>query len=182
MLPYVLPTPSAYQEWSRYVCRDFVPTERQKQVIAAVQAALDAKLFYSNEVRKFCANWLGLTSIQAVISADRVEGGEFGMDCYFARGYLDSRRQFEAEDAAHQKLTPRLGMPLGTLMFNDFKRNTGMVITELLPDARLKLRGKRGRYIVILECTALQIAHAIDRAVERGLRKDCFDMFVARSV
>jgi hypothetical protein len=174
-VPYVLPIPSACQEWARHACRDFVPTERQRRIIEAVQAALDAKLFYTDDVDKFCAQRLHVTTAQAHVSADKVQGGEFGMDCYFARRYLDSRRQFEAEDAAHQRLAPRVGMHLGTLMFNDFKRNTGMIVEELLAGGRLKLRGKRGAYVVTLECTALQIALAIDRAAERGMRKDRFN-------
>ena len=174
-VPYVLPNPSAYEEWAGYKRRNFVPTERQTRVVEAVQAALAAKLFYTDNVREFCAQRLYITAAQARVRADKVEGGEFGMDCFYARGYLESRQEIEAEDAAHRKLAPRVGMPLGTLVFNDYKRNTGMVVEELLPDGRLKLRGKRGRHVVTLECTALSIRHAIDRAAERGLRKDPSD-------
>jgi hypothetical protein len=175
VVPYVLPTPSAYKDWAGCQRREFLPTERQRSVIEAVQAALDTNLFYTDEVREFCAQRLCITAAQAHVRADKVEGGEFGMDCYYARGYLKSRQEIAAEDAAYRKLAPRGGLPLGTLMFNDYKRNTGMVIEELLPEGRLKLRGKRGRYVVTLECTALSIGYAIDRAAEHGLRKDRFD-------
>lgn len=174
-VPYVLPTPSSNQDWSGYALRAFQPTERQRPVIEAVRAALAAELFYSNEIMQFCAQQLCVTPAQAAVGAKRVEGGEFGMDCYYARRYLESREKIAAEDAAHQRLAPRVGMRLGTLRFNDFKRNTGMVVDEVLPDGRLKLRGKRGAYEVTVECTALQVAKAVDRAAERGWRKDRFD-------
>jgi len=172
---YVAPQSSVYQEWDQNETEAFVPTDRQATIIRAVQLALDAKLFYTDEVRAHCAATLGVTPEQAAVGAARTEGGTFGLDVYYARQYLSAQTKFQAERVALLRLKPTEGLELGTLMFNDFKRNTGMRVTGVSSDSKeITLIGKRGAYTVTLVCTAKQIENAIDRAHERGLRKQNF--------
>ena len=122
-----------YQAWAGCEARGFIPSKNQKLVIAVVQAALDSGLFYTTDVRSFCAKAMGLTSEQdaANFQPARVEGGVFGMECYYARKYLDAMSRFAREDKAHAQLKPHVGQKLGTIMFNDFKRSTGAVVSEV---------------------------------------------------
>lgn len=180
---YIPPQGSVYDEWDKNATPGFVPSERQKIVIQAVQAALDSKLFFTDDVRAHCAAALGLTPEQASVRAETVEGGTFGLDLYYAREYISAQAKFQAERVALQRLKPAEGLELGTLMFNDLKRNTGMRVVEVSSDSgEIKIIGKRGAYTVTLVCTAKQIENAIDRAHERGLRKQDFSQaFPAKS-
>jgi hypothetical protein len=171
-LNYVSPGKGMYEEWRRNECEDFVPSERQKIVIAAVQSALDAKLYYTDEVRAFCINLLGISEEAGAIGSDRVEGGEFGMDCYYARQYIRKQAEFASEKNAISTLNPVVGKQIGVVVFNDFKRNTDISITEVSEDKKqITISGKRGAYKVIFVCTALQILNGVTRAHELGKRK-----------
>lgn len=168
-----------YKDWTLRECEDYSPTERQCTIIEAVQSALDAKLFYTSDVLEHCKVFLGVTPDQAAVGAKNVEGGDVGMDCYYARGYLEAQRCHKIARISLDRLKPRVGQCLGTLVFNDFKRTTGVTVTEYSGGKILHASGKRGAYTVTLSCTAIQIENAINRAFERKQRKDNFDSFVA---
>jgi hypothetical protein len=170
---YAPPATDPHKEWTRYQAADFTPSARQEVLIEVLKSALGAGLYYTSDVLAHCKTVLGITPEQAEPGTKTVEGGWFGMDCYYARGYLDARKRLDAEAKAWQKLAPQVGDKLGTLTFNDFKRNTSMVIVEILEGA-LKLAGKRGAAGVSLVATASQIGNAMDRAAERGQRKSGF--------
>lgn len=180
-VPYKLPeAKEMHNAWTRCEARGFIPSENQKLVIAVVKAALDSGLFYTTDVRSFCAKAMGLTSEQdaANFQPARVEGGVFGMECYYARKYLDAMSRFAREDKAHAQLKPHVGQKLGTIMFNDFKRSTGAVVSEV-KDNVITLHFKRGKVLLGAEVSALVIKNAIDRAAEKQLRRDTFDQFTA---
>lgn len=173
---YSLPVGRVHDDWSGCKLESFIPTDRQKLVIEAVKSALDSKLHYNNDVLKYCIESLGVTPEQGKVGAIRVEGGDVGMDCYYARDYLRHMHERAAERRSLAMLKPFIGQVLGTLVFSDFKRNTGMTVKEMGDDLRtLTLKGKRGRYTVELICTARQIENAMNRAFENKLRKDTFD-------
>ena len=174
-IAYSLPADS-YKDWAGSQNRGYLPTKRQSLVVAAVKAALDGGLYYSKDVLAFAKTHLGVTEEQAAVHATTVEGGEVGMDCYYARGYLDAKKRFDAEDRALQKLAPKVGDVLGVLVFSDFKRSTGVEIIGVT-NGSITLRGKRGAHQVTLTASALQIANAMDRAFERGQRNAGFDGF-----
>lgn len=177
-----------HKDWAGYEVDGYQPTDRQRTIIDAVAAALAAGMFYSSEVRDFVAKTLGVTAEQAAAGTNRVEGGDFGMDCYYARGYLGAQKRHEAERKSWSKLRPAQGMELGTLMFNDFKRMTGVVVTGLFGDGDpvsgkgmlVDLQGKRGSILVGIRVGASNIRCAMDRASERKLRKMNFEEFVAQ--
>lgn len=175
---YVAPEVKVHDDWARYQWDDFVPSARQLTIIEAVQSALDKKLFYTVDVVEHCKAYLGVTAEQAAVRIEYVENGDVGMDFYYARRYLEAKHGFEIERIALEKLNPRVGKVLGTLVFSDLKRNTGMTITEISNGGKLfDLTGKRGAYKVALSCTARQIENAMNRAFEKGSRKDGFDEF-----
>lgn len=174
---YELPETDTYDDWRMRVAEDFAPTQRQQLVMEAVQAALDAKLYYTSDVLAFCITHMGVTPEQAgKQSKTPVEGGWVGMDCYYARDALGHQATFAELRKVTEVLNPYVGQDLGTLIFNDFKRNTGMRVIAISENRRkLTLEGKRGRYKVTLECTPVQIKNAMDRAANKGSRKDTFE-------
>lgn len=180
---YVPPKTKVYADWSRYQCEDFTPTARQLSIIEAVQSALDTKLYYTIDVVEHCKAYLGVTAEQAAVGIEYVENGDVGMDFFYARHYLEAKRDFEIERIALDRLKPRVGQVLGTLVFSDQKRNTSMVITKISSNGMLlDLTGKRGAYRVNLSCNSRQIEQAMNRAFDREARDDDFNDFVATTL
>ena len=175
-MEYKLPSDS-YKDWARNEARDFVPTDRQRLVIESVRrATVDESLFYTKDVYAFCVKELNPSTEILCVNAEKVEGGEFGMDLYYARRYLDAQKHFAAVDAAHARLKPQAGMVLGTLVLQDFKRNTGAKIVAV-EGYEFRVQMKRGAHAYDFVCPALTIRYAMDRAHERGHRKDNFEQF-----
>lgn len=181
---YVPPSRGIHDDWDGRKLENYTPTERQKSVIEAVKSALESKLYFTDEVRKYCIDYLGVTPEQSMVGAGRVEGGDFGMDCYYARDYFRHALEYAKERNSLSMLKPFVGQALGTLVFNDFKRNTGMMVKALSDDQKdITLQGKRGRFVVELVCTARQIENAMDRAFEKSMRKDTFnDVYKLNSI
>mgnify|MGYP001579025643 CR=1 FL=1 len=165
-------------QWTLRKTRDFKPTPRQAAIMQAVQNALVQGLFYTDEVVKAVAQDLGLSDEQLARQTDslRVEGGDFGMDCYYARRALDARHSHAEQDQAAAALALQVGDELGTLMFNDFKVNTGCRVVGILGH-EYSIQGKRGRYSVTLAASALNIRHAIGRAFDKAKRHDNYPAF-----
>ena len=140
------PPQDAYADWARNECRDFVPDARQSLVIKAVQAALAAGRYYTNDVQAFCAEYLGVgPELQQSKGPIRNEGGIFGMDCYYARNYLRAREKFAMSAEAMSQLKPYVGQKLGSIVFNDYKRTTGAVVIAVFDQSdSVRISGKRG--------------------------------------
>lgn len=179
-LLYTLPNIKPFNEWLRCETKDFVPTPRQSLVIEAVRLAKSTGLYYSSEIRDFVARHLQVK--EGDLNANfqmRVEGGVFGMDCYYAAKYLDAQQCLARETEAKTLLKPYVGQKLGTMVFNDFKRCTGVAVVEAGEQIRISF--KRGSNSIIAEAAYESIRHGMDRAFEKGLRKDDFNTFVART-
>lgn len=175
--PYTLPVKS-FDDWAGHERWDYQPTARQLPVIEAVRTACAEGLYYTNAVRARCAILLKPTAEQLAVLADKVEGGEFGMDCYYARRYLDAQVVFEKVKQTFAQLRPFAGMKLGTLVFSDRKRVTGVTVVGV-EGYFVEIAGQRGRTSVSGKGTTLQISFAMDLAADRKLRKDNFLAFVA---
>jgi hypothetical protein len=182
MITYALPEQGTYNDWSLNETEAFKPDPRQQLVVDAVQAALDSGLYYTDEVRAFCAKHLGVSAKdQESTGKIRTEGGEFGMDCYYARQYLTAQTRFTKMRQEYGRLNPHEGQKLGTLTFNDYKRTTGVVVMKILDEGRvIRLAGKRGASNVEFETDATSISCAFARAKEKGHRKDGFEEFVSK--
>lgn len=175
MTTYTLPERDPYDDWAGYKGRDFAPTPRQRLVMDAVAAALAAGLYYTRDVRAHCAAALAITpEVDAHQHSERmrVEGGTFGMDCYYARGALDAIETHRREDEAAAQLALKPGDKLPPLMFADFKLTLACVVEAVGEGGRsCTFTGKRGRVAVRGTATAYQIANARDRAAERKARR-----------
>jgi hypothetical protein len=176
-LPYTLPDKS-FDDWAGHQQWDYQPTARQLIVIEAVRTARSEGLYYTNAVQARCAVLLKPTAEQLAVRADKVEGGEFGMDCYYARCYLDAQAVFAKVKETFAQLQPVVGMRLGTLVFSDSKRTTGVTVVGI-DGYSIEFTGRRGSSAVTGKGTTLQISFAMDRAADRGLRKDNFLAFIA---
>lgn len=167
-----------FDDWQTARRRDFEPSPRQRLLMDAVVRALKDGLFYSEEVKSRVAE---LVHFDRTRSTDvlRVEGGDFGMDVYYARRAVDARATFDREAAAAAELRLRAGDRLGTLVFMDGKRTTGVTMLESVDSWTWKFEGKRGTARVTGTGSALNLKHAIERAHERGNRTDSYQEFVA---
>lgn len=178
---YFLPA-NTYTDWARNEHPDFAPTDRQSLVIDAVNKALAAGMYYTDEVREFAKEILKPTAQELAIGLG-VEGGEFGMDIYYARQAITAMKRHAVDRESWQHIRPTVGMSLGTIMFNDYKRITGAIIVGFEGEGdmttgkgmHITFEGKRGTSLVRGQATATQIRSAIDRACEKGLRKVTFE-------
>lgn len=179
MTKYELPAVGkCYDEWSGHQARGFAPSPRQALVMAAAARAIDAGLFYNTEVNAAVAADLEVQADQLARNTQKVESGDFGYDVYFARQAVESQRFHEKLSAEASRLGIRAGEKIGTLMFNDYKRTSGVVVTEVCDGGRsVTLEGKRGAKSVRLTCHVLALASSIDRAHERGIRKTSYEVF-----
>ncbi|CAG9236931.1 hypothetical protein PSP6_700014 [Paraburkholderia tropica] len=141
------------------------------RLIGAVSRALESGLFYSDAVLAAVIADFGnyLQPGDTEIGKSEVSGGQFGMEVYYARRYLDACDQRVMLDAAAEKLALRNGTHLGTLMFNDFKVTTGCVASGVSRSG-VTVTGKRGRTVVRFSTNAVAIDCAIERAFEKGKR------------
>lgn len=172
-MQYALPGKSAYDDWRACESRAFSPTPRQQVAIDAVRAALAAGCFYTTEVRAFCAKHLNISPEIDAAKSERVEGGDFGYDLFYARNYIRAQELFAKEDAARAEMKLQPGQKLPPLMFNDFKLNRAVVVESVSETGlTVSLTGKRGAQSVRWpSVTPLQVKNAIDRAAERAARR-----------
>lgn len=166
-----------YEDWVGSEARGFSPTQRQQILIDVVRAALQAGCHYDDDVMAHCARALSVPQDQLDAGRASVHGGHFGYDLYYARRYLYAVKRISDENDAHAALKPAIGQNLGTLIFNsDFKQLTSVTVIAVEGMA-VKLEGKRGASRWTVTTTAVGIKSAIERAHERGRRKDDFAAF-----
>lgn len=164
-------------DWALNETRGFVPSERQKLVIEAVRRATEeAKLFYTKDVYAFSVKLLMPDAETLSKNATKVEGGEVGMDIYYATRYTDARKAFAREDAAAAKLKPMVGMKLGKLRLQNLKSCIGSTITMVAVDA-ITVDATLGSKRIRLSTDARGIAHMMDLAYELGQRETNFEQF-----
>lgn len=175
-MQYQLPA-NVYADWARNETRDFVPDDRQKLVIEVVRRAIEEEgLYYTKDVYAFCVKQLIPSPDDLAKGARVVEGGQVGMDLYYARQYLDARKRFALEDQVAAQLRPQVGMVVGTLTLQDLKRYTGATITAVNGD-ELNLQVKRGSVEVRFTTTPLGLSRCMERAYEKKQRKTSFAEF-----
>lgn len=181
-MSYTLPAApyDSYRAWGGYQSRAFQPDERQRAIMAVIRQALDSGLYYTRDVLAHAAAALDMPADQLAQGGQRTEGGDFGMDCYYARHAIEAQALHVREDEAHATLQPVVGMKLGVLTFNDFKRTTGCTVTAV-DGLKISFTGKRGSVTVSGKATALALSYAFDRAHKRGNRQTDFAQFVAEA-
>ena len=181
---YELPAGSARNavndEWSGSIRPDFKPSPRQQLVMDAVAQALDDGAFYNRDVDERVARALKVTPEQRARNTKGVEGGDFGYDVYNARKAVEAQRGNAKSRELAKALNLKPGDVLGTLVFNDGKVTTGVKVNGLNESGLIvTFTGKRGAATLNGEVGVDRLAAAMDRAKERGKRKDGYAEFVA---
>lgn len=179
MSRYELPAVgTCYDQWRLCKSPAFAPTPRQRLVMEAAERARDAGLFYNVEVNAAVAKDLGVTKEQLARNTERVDGGDFAYDVYFARSAVEAMRNHRKLVATAQALAFQPGDKIGALIFNDGKRNTGMVVTTVgAAGIELELEGKKAGKPIGLRTNVGAVANAIATAFDRGARKDTYENF-----
>lgn len=165
-------------DWRRAEALDFEPDARQKIVMDAVEKAIADGVFYNRDMDEKVAEALGVDADVRSRKNSGTEGGDFGYDVYMARKAVEAKQRYAEIARVQAEQNFKVGDVLGTLIFNDFKVNTGVTVKAVNGD-QIKLRGKRGAYSVTMETGPTNIKYAIERAHEKGKRKDSYEEFIA---
>ena len=182
---YSLPSGSIGDEWRDGQKRspehpEFTPTPRQQRLMDVVKKVLDGGAFYNDDVQAKVAEALGISDEIKASNRSNVKGGDFGYDVYYARKAVEAKAQESdaSKIRAEMKLQP--GDKLGTLIFNDFKQTNSVEVVSITEDGRrANFKGKRGAATVTFEATIPTVKFAIERAHEKGKRKDSYEEFIA---
>lgn len=170
---YIPLTKLSHEEWQGCEQEDYVPTARQLPITQAVCVSLNYGLFYSSDVLARVIELMAIPDEVTSSRRERVEGGELGMDVYYARKFVERQATYAAERAAAAKMKLVPGLKIGTLRFNDGTRCTSMVINGISSEGwSYRLTGKRGKNEVTYQVSALSLMRSIDRAFEAKQRKD----------
>lgn len=168
-----------YKEWRRNECADFQPSPRQQIIMDAVRQALSEGLYYTNDVRPRVAQILGVTGDVLSRGALRVEGGDFGMDVYYARQALEAQQRHTAIAKSAAEMRLKVGDVIGATMFNDYKLNHKTEVIEVAAANEYRLKARRGAATVTFTANAHSLRIGIERAFEKGKRKISYEQFVA---
>lgn len=169
MSPWPLST-KPHVRWQTVVALAEQPDADMLALIAAVQRALEAGLYYNDEVYSAVVKTMADRLTPAILESgkDRAERGHFGSEIYYARKYIDALNLQHRLEEAVGELGAHVGMPLGPLIFNDLTQTSACVVTRVdVQTGLVTLQGKRGRRAVELEATALSILRARARYNER---------------
>lgn len=168
------------ESWMAAQSPSFKPTARQQLLMDAVAKALDDGAFYNSDVDEHVAKALGVTLEQRARNSRGVEGGDFGFDVYNASRAVQAQRSNAKSREFAKALNLKPGDVLGTLVFNDGKVTTGVKVNGLNDSGLVvTVTGKRGSATLNGEVGIDGLAAAMDRAKERGKRKDGYAEFVA---
>lgn len=159
-----------HARWEMAVALGEQPDADMLELIAAVQRALDAGLYYNDEIYSAVVKIMADRLTPAILDSgkERAERGHFGSEIYYARKYIDALNLQRRLEEAVGELGAHVGMPLGPLIFNDLTQTSACVVMRVDAQTGLvTLQGKRGRRAVELEATALSILRARARYHER---------------
>lgn len=168
---YSLPE-HVYEDWRGAEGLAFVPSDRQRIVLQAVERALSEGLYYSTDILARCAELLQPSDADRARGVGKVEGGYFGMDLYYARCSIKAKKRHQEQAETLRALRPTVGDVYGVLVFNDYKVSRACKVEEVSEEGNIVLslcRGARPGWRVTV--SAVQIAYAMDRAHEKGARR-----------
>ncbi len=151
---------------------EYQPTARQQAIMDVVAKAMDDGVFYNTDMNARVAKEMGYTG--------QVEQSNFSRDVYMARKVVEAQRAEKGAKKVQEELNLKAGDKLGVLVFNDFKVTSAVSVNSVTDNGRtVSIRGKRGAATVTATTSPTNIKYAIDRAKERGKRKDGYDEFIA---
>jgi len=176
---YELPK-NCFEDWRGANGLDFKPTSRQQLVLDATQKALDKGLFYGVDVRAFVAQELEVPEETLALGTKRVEGGNFGMDVYYARQSLEKRSEARYGLKVVSELRLANGVKLGTRVPSDGKQLRAATFEGACAvNGMITVQGRRGSRLVKFVVTGKSLVAAIERAAAQGLRKETFEQMAA---
>ena len=177
---YQLPEGDIHGDWKRYQSPDFKPTPRQQIIMDAVGQAKDEGLFYADGIKARAVELLQVSPEVLALNKSNTDGGDVGYDLYYARNAVDAHRGNQKSRDISDAMDLKAGDVIGTLITSDYKQTTGVTIVSVGDDGlSVKFIGKRGAYSVSGEIGVDSIKASIDRAKEKGKRKDGYAEFVA---
>lgn len=161
---YPIDRRTQYERWADVRALRVEPTVEMAELSIMVKAALDAGLYYSKDVLAAVIEMMGerLTADLIALGRDRVEGGYFGMEVYYARQYLEALARREQVQSAEADLMLEAGRRLGVLMFSDGKQVKSCTVVRW-ESGIATIKGMRGRYEVTGSYDALTLSKAIRR-------------------
>lgn len=136
------PNNDQHKDWLGYDREGFVPDARQQVLVHVINVALIKGLYYTADILKFAIEYLEIPADVANARSKNVEGGDVGMDMYYARGYVRAQKGFAEIKESHEKLKPYVGMVLGSLRI-DFKR-VNCCVVQSVEGTKIGFSGKRG--------------------------------------
>lgn len=163
------PNNDQYKDWSGYAQESFVPTARQQVLIYVINVALLKGLYYTDDILKFAIEYLEIPADVANARSKNVEGGDVGMDMYYARNYVRAQKGFAEIKKAHEKLKPYVGMVLGSLRI-DFKR-VNCCVVQSVDGTKIGFSGKRGSVYVIGYANSVNLIDSAQGAFAKNWRK-----------
>jgi DNA-binding transcriptional regulator YiaG len=165
--------------WANIACSREKAQGFFSDIMEAMAQTKTEGLFYNTETYPRCAAIMlekGYPDASAETERDGVTNA-FGSHCYLANDALRRIAAAKHDAESHAALRPYIGQKLGTLVFSDFKRTTGVTVTGVTESGHIQFTGKRGSITVGGTGAAADIRAAIERAHERSQRKTGFSEF-----
>jgi len=151
-------------DWHGSLKDGYAPTARQQAVVGAVEKALANGVFYGDDLRNHVAKQLGVAD---------PSGQAFGMDVHHAERYVEAKRERESGEQDRGRLNAKVGDQLGTLMFADGTKVTGVTVGAVdKAGPGMQVAGKKAGKRFSVYTTAGAVMAAMDKAKGHGLRKD----------
>ena len=149
----------AHRRWKH----DALLTEEMQGLMSAVATALDAGIFYDKDLYQAITaqfDWTREELERNSTNGAKVENGVVGMDIYYARGRIETKRAAQAETEARARLAITEGQKLGTLKFPGYARMRNCTVGSLGPDT-LVITVTRGNKRSTIRTTARAIEQAL---------------------
>jgi hypothetical protein len=167
--------------WANIACGREKAADFFADIMDAMAQAKTEGLFYNSDTYPMCAAIMAEKGYQDATEKTAPDGvtNAFGSHCYLANDALRSTAKAAHQAESLAALNPHPGQALGTLVFSDKKRTTGVTITSVGTDGHIQFTGKRGTSTVAGSGTAANIRVAMDKAKALGQRKTSFDEFTS---
>ena len=109
LLSYTL-SDNTFRRW-----KDGPIDDEMRQLIGVVAEIVDAGIFYTSDVHAAVTARYALSCDELRRGCNRVEGGDWGMEIYYARSQLDRERADAHERETFARLALQPGQILGTI-------------------------------------------------------------------
>ena len=142
-----------------------------RQLVEVVAEVVDAGVFYSTDVHSAVTARYALSAEELQRGRGRVEGGEWGMEIYYARRQLDRERADAREREAFTRLALKPGQNVGAIevVANYRTRRFRNAIVESAELNAIRLRATAGGRRFTLTLSAAGLAQGLERMQARAV-------------